>query len=103
VSVKNNIVLAPMKNFELYTDHMSGFMVLDKRSSHVNTSLNRTPCLKDVCWRGIQAESQDFTRGQGTDFNLVGTSSTIVICDSLRESSICRIGQVLSPAGCISI
>jgi hypothetical protein len=27
----------------------------------------------------------------------------VVRCESLRESSIWRIGQVLSPAGCISI
>jgi hypothetical protein len=27
----------------------------------------------------------------------------VVILESLRELSVCRVGQVLSPAGCISI
>jgi hypothetical protein len=46
---------------------------------------------------------QDFASGQGTDFDRVGTSQMVIICESLRESSVWRVGQVLFLAGCISI
>jgi hypothetical protein len=55
VSVKNHTVLAPMANLELYTDHISGFMGLGKPSSHVTTSPNLTPCLKDVVGGGMRS------------------------------------------------
>jgi hypothetical protein len=57
-----------------------------------------------MLWEGgNEAEGQDFTHGQGTDFNGVGTPLMVVIRESLQESSVWRVDQVLSPAGCISI
>jgi hypothetical protein len=41
---------------------------------------------------GNEAEGQDFTHGQGTDFDGVGTSQMVVIRESLRESSVWRVG-----------
>jgi hypothetical protein len=48
VSVKDYTVLGLMASLELYTNHISGFMGPDKPNSPVTTSLNITPCLKDV-------------------------------------------------------
>jgi hypothetical protein len=53
----------------------------------------------DVVGGGNEAKSQDFTRGQGTDFDEVGTSQMVVIRDSLQESSVWRVGQVLPLQG----
>jgi hypothetical protein len=75
VSVKDCIVLAPMASHEFCTDHMSSFM-----RPRVKTS----------------------SREQRPDFDLVGTCEWLSHV-SLRESSVWRVGQVLSPAGCISI
>jgi hypothetical protein len=54
-----------MKNFELYTDHMSGFMVLDKPSSHVNTSPNRTPALRMFVGGGLRLRAKTSPEGRG--------------------------------------
>jgi hypothetical protein len=48
---------------------------------------------------GNEAESPEFTRGQGTDFDEVGTSRMVVIYESLRELSVWRVGQVLPLQG----
>jgi hypothetical protein len=74
------------------------FMGLGKPSSPITTSPNCTPC-QGCCGRGNEAEGQDFTRGQGTDFDGVGTSQMVVIRESLRESSVWRVGQVLPLQG----
>jgi hypothetical protein len=50
-------------------------MASGKTSSPVTTSPNCTPCLKDVVGRGDEVKSQEFTHGQGTDFDKVGTLS----------------------------
>jgi hypothetical protein len=36
-----------------------------------------------------------------TNFDEVGTSQMVVIRESLQESSVWRVGQVLSPVRCI--
>jgi hypothetical protein len=64
------------------------FMGSGKPSSTITTSSNRTPCLKYDVGGGNEAEGQDFTRGQGTNFNGVGTLQMAVIRESLRESSV---------------
>jgi hypothetical protein len=90
---------ATMVSLELCTDHISDFMGPDKPSRPITTLPNRTPCLMDVVRGGNEAKSQDFTRGQGTDFDEVGTSQMVVIRDSLQESSVWRVGQVLPLQG----
>jgi hypothetical protein len=78
------------------------FMWPGKPSSLLTTSPNRTPCFKDVCWRGNEARSQDFTHEQGTNFDLVGTSQMVVVRGTLWVvRTACWSGS--SPAGCISI
>jgi hypothetical protein len=50
-----------------------------------------------------EAEGQDFIPGAGVQFRLSRDLRMVVICASFRESSIWRVGHVLSHAGCISI
>jgi hypothetical protein len=58
MSVKNYAILAPIASLELCTDHMSGFMRLGKPSSPITTSLNHTPCLKDVVGGGMRSRAK---------------------------------------------
>jgi hypothetical protein len=58
VLVKDHIILAPMVSLELCTDHMSGFIGPGKPSSHVTTSSNHTPCLKDVVRRRMRPRAK---------------------------------------------
>jgi hypothetical protein len=45
---------------------------------------------------------QDFIREQGPSFDLVGTSQTVVVCETLGFTrTMCQSGS--SPTGCISI
>jgi hypothetical protein len=46
---------------------------------------------------------QDFILGAGARFQLSRDLQTVVIRESLWESSVWRAGQVLSPVGCILI
>jgi hypothetical protein len=58
MSVKDYAILALIASLELCTDHMSGFMRLGKPSSPITTSLNRTPCLKDVVGGGMRSRAK---------------------------------------------
>jgi hypothetical protein len=58
VSIKDHIVLAPMVSLKLCTNDMWDFMGLDKPSSLVTTSLNHTPCLKDVVRGGMRPRAK---------------------------------------------
>jgi hypothetical protein len=49
------------------------------------------------------AEGQYFIPGAGSRFQLCRDLRTVVICESLQESSVWCVGQVLSSAGCILI
>jgi hypothetical protein len=106
VLVKDRVVLAPITSLELCTDRMSDFMGSDKPSSFCNYYAE--PHLPASCgtftfWRVNEAEGQDFIPGSGVRFQHSRDLRMVVIRKSLRESSVCRVGQVLSPAGCISI
>jgi hypothetical protein len=46
---------------------------------------------------------QDFILRLGGRFRLSSDLQIVVIHECLRESSVWRVGQVLSPVGCISI
>jgi hypothetical protein len=54
-----------MARFELCTNHISGFYGSDKPSSHVTTSSNRTPCLKDVVGGGMRQRAKTSPIGRG--------------------------------------
>jgi hypothetical protein len=54
-------------------------------------------------WRENEAEGQDFIPGVGARFQLSRDLRMVVIRESLRESSVWCLSQVLSPTGCISI
>jgi hypothetical protein len=89
--VKDHTVLALMARFELCTNHMSGFMGLDKPSSFYNYYVE--PHLPTLCgaftfWRENEAEGQDFIPGAGTRFQHSRDLRMIVICESHRESSV---------------
>jgi hypothetical protein len=106
VLIKDIAVLAPMASFELCTDRMPGFMGPDKPSSFCNYFVE--PLLPASCgaftfWSENEAEEQDFIPGTGARFRLSRDLRMVIIRESLWESSVWRVGQVLSPAGCISI
>jgi hypothetical protein len=71
----------------------------------VTTCQTTPPCFMwySYFWRENEAEGQDFIPGVGARFWLSRDLKTIVICESIWESSVCRVGQDLSPVGCISI
>jgi hypothetical protein len=72
----------------------------------ITTMSNRTSLLCVVLllfWRENEAEGQDFIPGAGARFQHSRDLRMVVIRESLQESSVWCVGQVLSPAGCISI
>jgi hypothetical protein len=100
--VKDHVVLAPMASLELCTDRMSGFMGPDKPSSFYNYYVK--PHLPASCgaftfWRENEAEGQDFIPGAGARFQHSRDLRMVVIHESLRESSLWRVGQVLPLQG----
>jgi hypothetical protein len=106
VSVKDRVVLALMVSLELCTDHISDFMGPDKPSSFFNYYVELhlpTSCGAFTFWRENEAEDQDFISGARARFRYSRDLQMIVIRESLRESSVWRVDQVLSPAGFISI
>jgi F0F1-type ATP synthase beta subunit len=54
-------------------------------------------------WRENEAEGQDFVPGVGDRFRLGRDLLMVVMRKSLQDSSVWCVGQVLCPAGCISI
>jgi hypothetical protein len=87
-----------MASLELCTDRMSGFMGPDKPSSFCNyydEVYLPTSCDAFTFWRENEAESQDFIPGAGARFRHSRDLRMVVICESLRESSIWHVGQVL--------
>jgi hypothetical protein len=95
-----------MASLELCTDLLSGFMGSKKPSSFCNYYVE--PHLPPSCgaftfWRVNEAEGQVFIPGAGARVWHSRDLQMVVIRESLRESSVWRVGQVLSPAGCISI
>jgi hypothetical protein len=102
VSVKNRTVLAPMPSLELCTDRMLGFMGPDKSSSFCNYFVK--PHLPASCGAftfggRMRSRAKTSSREQGPDFDIVGTCEMVVIRESLRESSVWRVGQVLPLQG----
>jgi hypothetical protein len=76
VSVKDNVVLAPMTSLELCTDRMSGFMGFDKPSSFYNYYVE--PHLPASCGAftfggRMRSMAKTSSQEQGPDFDLVGT------------------------------
>jgi hypothetical protein len=63
--VKDYTILPLMASLELCTNHTSGFMGPDKASSHVTTSSNRIPCLKDVVGGGMRLRAQTSPMDRG--------------------------------------
>jgi hypothetical protein len=104
--VMDRVVLALMASLELCTDRMSGFMGPYKPSSFCNYYVEPhlpTSCGVFTFWRENETEGQDFIPGAGSRFWHSRDLQMVVIRESLRESSVWRVGQVISPAGCISI
>jgi hypothetical protein len=102
VSVKDHTILAPMASLEMCTDRMLGFMGPDKPSGFCNYYVE--PHLPASCGaftfgRENEAEGQDFIPGAGARFRHSGDLRMVVIRESLRESSVCRVGQVLPLQG----
>jgi hypothetical protein len=91
MSVKDRTALAPMVSFELCTDLISGFMGLSKPSSCCNYFVEPhlpASCGAGTFWRENEAEGQDFILGAGARFRLNRDLRIVVICESLRESSV---------------
>jgi hypothetical protein len=106
VLVKDRIILTPMACLELCTDRISGFMRPDKPSSFCNYYVELhlpASCGDFTFWRENETEGQDFIPGVGARFRHSRDLRMVVIRESLRESSVWRVGHVLSPAWCISI
>jgi hypothetical protein len=98
VSVKDRIILALMVSIELCTDRMSGFTGPDNPSSFCNYYVE--PHLPASCgaftfWRENEAEGQDFIAGAGAQFQHRRDLRMVVIRESLQESSVWHVGQVL--------
>jgi hypothetical protein len=107
--VKDRAILAPMASLELCTDRMSGFMGPNKPSNKPSSFCNYyvEPHLPALCgafgfWRVNEVEGQDFIPGVGARFRHSRDLWMVVRCESLWESSVWHVGQVLSFAGCIS-
>ncbi len=88
------------------TDRMSGFMGPDKPSSFCNYYVE--PHLPASCGAftfggRMRPRAKTSSLGAGARFRHSRDLRMVVIRESLRESSVWRVGQVLSPAGCISI
>jgi hypothetical protein len=87
-----------MTSLELYTDRMSGFMVSDKPSSFYNYYVELHLPVFMWCfyfWRENEAEGQDFIPGAGAQFWHSRELWMVVIYESIRESSVWRVGQIL--------
>jgi hypothetical protein len=102
VTVKDCTVLAPMASLELCTECMSGFMGSDKPSSFCNYYVE--PQLPALCgaftfWGENEAGGQDFIPGVGVRFRHSRYLRMVVIRESLWESSVWRVGQVLPLQG----
>jgi hypothetical protein len=106
MSVKDHAVLARMASFELCTDRMSDFLGPDKPSNFYNYYVKLhllASCDAFTFWRENEAGGQDFISEAGARFRLSRDLRMVVIRESLQESIVWRVGQVLSPAWCISI
>jgi hypothetical protein len=91
-----------MASLELCTDHMSSFMGPDKPSSFCNYYVE--PHLPASCgaftfWRKNRAEGQDFIQRAGAQFRHSRDLRMIVVRESVRESNVWRVGQVLPLRG----
>jgi hypothetical protein len=98
MSVKDRVILAPMASLELCTDRISGFMGPNKPSSSCNYYIeSHLPvlCVAFTFWMENEAEGQDFIPGAEAQFRHSRDLRMIVIRESLRESSVWRVGQVL--------
>jgi hypothetical protein len=98
-------MLAPMASLELCTGRRLGFMGSDKTSSFCNYYVEPhlpTSCGAFAFWRVNEVGGQDFIPGVGARFQYSRDLRMIVIRESLWESSVWHVGQVLSSAGCIS-
>jgi hypothetical protein len=97
VSVKDHTVLAPMASLELRTNRMSGFMEPDKPSSFCNyyVELHLPASCGGFTFGENEIEGQDFILGAGAQFQHSRDLRMAVIRESLQESSVWRIGQVL--------
>jgi hypothetical protein len=87
-----------MACLELCTDRMLGFLGPDKPSSFCNyyvESYLPASCGAFTFWREIKVEGQDFIPGAGVRFRHSRDLRMVVIRESLRESSVWRVGQVL--------
>jgi hypothetical protein len=98
VLVKDRAILAPMASLELCTDCMLGFMGPDKPSDFCNYYVE--PYLHASCdvftfWRENEVKGQDFILGVGARFQHSRDLRMVVIRESLRGSSVWRVGQVL--------
>jgi hypothetical protein len=94
-----------MACLELCTDRMSGFMGVDKPSSFCNYYIE--PHLPASCGSftfggRMRPRAKTSSREQGR-FRLSRDLRMTVIRESLWETSVWRVVQVLSPVGCISI
>jgi hypothetical protein len=89
----------------IYTNCMLGFIGLDKPSRSITTSSNRTSLLRggllegewgSTGWRPGQASlgAKTSYRKQGPNFDLVGTSQTVVVSETLGPL-VRHIGQIL--------
>jgi hypothetical protein len=81
---------------------MPGFMGSDKLSSFCNYYVK--PHLPASCgaftfWRENEADGQDFISGAGARFRHSRDLRIVVIRESLRESIVWRVGQVLPLQG----
>jgi hypothetical protein len=102
VSVKDHTILALMVNLELCTGRMSGFMGPDKPSRFCNYNVELhlpASCGAFTFGRENEAKGQDFIPGAGPQFRYSRDLRMVVIRESLRESSVCRVGRVLPLQG----
>jgi hypothetical protein len=91
---------------ELCTNRMLGFMGPDKPGSFCNYYVELhlpASCGAFTFWREDEAEGQDFILRSGAQFRHSRDLRMVVIRESLRESSIWHVGQVLSHVVSISI
>jgi hypothetical protein len=91
VPVKDRTVLAPMASLELCTNRIPGFMGPSKPSSFCNYLVKLhlpASCGANTFGGRMRPRVKTSSREQGPDFDLNRDLRMIVICESLRESSV---------------
>jgi hypothetical protein len=102
MSVKDHTILTLMASLELCIDRMSGLMGPDKLSSFCNYYVELhlpTSCGAFTFGGRMRPRAKTSSQEQGARFRPSRDLWMVVMCESLQESNVWRVGQVLPLQG----